>query len=53
MRVWMRLEAVRRDVRFAFRLLARRPVLAMLAIAVWWPARRAAGIDPQQALRHE
>jgi predicted permease len=28
-------------------------VLAVLAIAVWWPARRAAGIDPQQALRHE
>jgi ABC-type antimicrobial peptide transport system permease subunit len=28
-------------------------VLALLVIAVWWPARRAAGTDPQRALRHE
>jgi predicted permease len=28
-------------------------VVMLLLIAVWWPARRAAGIDPQQALRHE
>ena len=28
-------------------------VLTLLGIAIWWPARRAAGIDPQQALRHE
>jgi putative ABC transport system permease protein len=28
-------------------------VLLMLLAAVWWPARRAAGVDPQQALRHE
>jgi putative ABC transport system permease protein len=28
-------------------------VFMLLAIAVWWPARRAAGIDPHDALRHE
>lgn len=28
-------------------------VLLLLLIAVWWPARRAAGIEPQQALRHD
>ena len=28
-------------------------VLMLLAIAVWWPARRAAGIDPHEALRHD
>ena len=28
-------------------------VLTMSLAAVWWPARRAAGIDPPQVLRHE
>ena len=28
-------------------------VLMLSLAAVWWPARRAAGIDPQQVLRHE
>ncbi len=27
--------------------------LAFLSIALWWPARRAAQIDPHEALRHE
>jgi putative ABC transport system permease protein len=28
-------------------------VVMLLAIAAWWPARRAAGIDPHEALRHD
>jgi hypothetical protein len=28
-------------------------VLGMPLAAVWWPARHAAAIDPQQVLRHE
>jgi putative ABC transport system permease protein len=28
-------------------------VLALLAISVWWPARRASKIDPQRALHYE
>jgi len=28
-------------------------IFTLLAIAVWWPAHRAAGTDPQRALRHE
>jgi putative ABC transport system permease protein len=28
-------------------------VLCLLSFALWWPARRAAHIDPYQALRHE
>jgi len=28
-------------------------VLALLLIAVWWPARRASLTDPQQALHYE
>ena len=34
-------------------LLAGLGILALLALAVWWPARRAAGVDPQEALRYE
>jgi len=28
-------------------------ILLILALSIWWPARRAAGTDPQTALRHE
>jgi putative ABC transport system permease protein len=28
-------------------------ILAILSIALWWPARRASQIDPHEALRHE
>ena len=28
-------------------------VLGMSLAAVWWPARHAAAVDPQQVLRHE
>ena len=28
-------------------------ILAILVVSVWWPARRAARTDPQEALRHE
>jgi predicted permease len=28
-------------------------ILVVLLVAVWWPSRRASGIDPQTALRHE
>jgi hypothetical protein len=28
-------------------------ILVILAVSVWWPARRAARTDPQEALRHE
>jgi ABC-type antimicrobial peptide transport system permease subunit len=28
-------------------------VLTLLALSVWWPARRASRIDPQKALRYE
>jgi putative ABC transport system permease protein len=28
-------------------------ILSLLSISVWWPARRAAQIDPQEALRHD
>ena len=28
-------------------------ILAILSIALWWPARRASHIDPHEALRHE